>query len=83
MKPTPYRSLQTVTLTIIIIGLLALALGGYLNPILRLTLNPLIQAQTWLSNRYVAVRDFLTAPRDLASLQQENQMLEAEGLRRA
>lgn len=81
MKPTPYRPLQTVTLAIIIIGLIALALGGYLTPILRVTLAPAVQVQTWLSDRYLAVRDFLLAPRDVASLRQEIQTLEAENAR--
>jgi rod shape-determining protein MreC len=78
MNPTPFRSLQTVTLTIIVIGLIALALGGYLTPIFNVTLEPLVEAQTWLSNRFYAIRDFLTAPRDMAALRQENQMLQDE-----
>lgn len=78
MNRTPTRSLQTVALTILVVGLIALALGGYLNPLLRITLNPLVAAQTWISERFLSVQDFLTAPRDLASLQQENQRLEAE-----
>ena len=78
MNRSPYRSFQTVTLTLIVIGLVVLALGGYLTPLVRVTLAPVIQVQTWISDRYLAIRDFLTAPRDLASLQQENQLLEAE-----
>jgi rod shape-determining protein MreC len=42
------------------------------------TSEPWITAQTWLSDRYNAVRNFLTAPRDLTSLQQENLRLQQE-----
>jgi rod shape-determining protein MreC len=78
MNQTPYRSLQTVTVAILIVGILALALGGYLAPVFRVTLEPLVQVQTWISDRFIAVRDFLTAPRDVASLRQENAQLEGE-----
>jgi rod shape-determining protein MreC len=63
---------------ILVVGLIALALGGYLTPIFSVTLGPLVEAQTWLSTRFLAVREIVTAPRDLASLRQENQELESE-----
>jgi rod shape-determining protein MreC len=78
MNQPPYRSLQTVTLAIIVVGLIALALGGYLTPIFSTTMGPLVEAQTWLSIRFLAVRDYVTAPRDLASLREDNQQLESE-----
>ncbi len=78
MNSSPYRTLQTVTLTIAVLGILLLALGGYLNPLLRVTLEPLIVSQTWLSSRYGALRDVLAAPQDMALLRMRNQELEAE-----
>jgi rod shape-determining protein MreC len=78
MKSSSQPSLQTITFILIVIGIIALALGGYLAPLSGLTFSPFVQAQTWVSSRYLAVRDFLTAPRDLASLRQENQQLESE-----
>ncbi|MDX1436302.1 MAG: rod shape-determining protein MreC [Anaerolineales bacterium] len=78
MNQFSIRSIQTVTLAVIIIGVILLALGGYLTPVLRITSQPWVTAQTWVSDRYNAVRDFLTAPRDLAGLQQENQQLKQE-----
>lgn len=72
------RSLQSAVLALVVIGLLALALGGYLTPLSRLLLNPLLSAQTWLSTRFQALQDMVTSPRDLASLQEENARLEAE-----
>ena len=65
-------------LVLFVIGILALALGGYLTPLTRISLNPLIRAQTWLATRYTAVTDYLTMPRDVATLRQHNQELESE-----
>lgn len=72
------RTFQTVTLALLVIGILLLALGGYLTPVSRLALAPFIGAQTWLYTRYAAVRDLLTTPRDVARLTQRNAELEAE-----
>ncbi len=72
------RSFQTAALAILVIGLLLLALGGYLAPISRVALSPFISTQTWLASRYLAIRDFMTAPRDVARLSQLNDQLEAE-----
>ena len=72
------RSFQTAALAILVIGILLLALGGYLTPVSRIALSPFISAQTWLASRYLAIRDFMTAPRDVARLSQLNDQLEAE-----
>jgi len=72
------RSLQTVTLALVVIGILLMALGGYLTPFSRLALSPFVGAQTWLFTRYSAVRDFFTTPRDVTLLSQQNAQLEAE-----
>lgn len=72
------RTFQTAALAILIIGILLLALGGYLTPISRVAFSPFISAQTWLASRYLAIRDFMTAPRDVARLSQLNEQLEAE-----
>ena len=72
------RTFQTAALAILIISILLLALGGYLAPISRIAFSPFITAQTWLASRYLAIRDFMTAPRDVARLSQLNEQLEAE-----
>jgi rod shape-determining protein MreC len=72
------RSFQTAALAILVIAILLLALGGYLTPVSRFALSPFIGAQTWLASRYLAIRDFMTAPRDVARLSQLNDQLEAE-----
>ena len=52
MRPASSRTIQTVFLVLVVIGLIILALGGYLSPVSRVALGPLIGAQTWLSTRY-------------------------------
>ncbi len=72
------RSFQTAALAILVVGILLLALGGYLSPISRIALSPFISTQTWMASRYLAIRDFMTAPRDVVRLAQINDQLEAE-----
>ena len=72
------QSWQRLMLLIIIGGVLALALGGFLAPILKVAFSPLIGAQQWLSSRYLAVVEFFSMPRDVAVLQQRNTELENE-----
>jgi rod shape-determining protein MreC len=78
MKTNFPRSLQTVIIALVAVGLVALALGGYFNPVTSRFTRLTIDAQTWISNRYLALADFLTVPRDMASLRQRNAELEAE-----
>ena len=72
------RTFQIAALVIIIISILLLALGGFLTPLSRIAFSPIISTQTWLASRYLAIRDFMTAPRDVARLSQLNDQLEAE-----
>jgi rod shape-determining protein MreC len=78
MKSNFPRSLQTIVIALVAVGLVILALGGYFNPVSNRVSRLAITAQTWLSNRYMAIVDFLTVPRDVTSLRQRNTELEAE-----
>ena len=78
MNPISPRFLRTATIALVVVGLIILALGGYLNPLFRVALNPLVSAQGWISSRFMALYDFLTVPRDVASLRQRNIELEAQ-----
>ena len=73
-----FRSLQTVIIALVMIGLLALALGGYFSPISSSFTHLLVGLQSWISVRFLAVTDFLTVPRDVSSLRQQNADLESE-----
>jgi rod shape-determining protein MreC len=72
------RTLQTTIIFLIVGGVMALALGGYFSSASNVFTGSLVNLQTWFSARFVAVQDFLTAPRDMASLRQRNVELEAE-----
>jgi rod shape-determining protein MreC len=78
MNKLSTRTLQTIVLVVFIAGAILLALGGYLSPVSRYVLSPIITAQTWLATRYQAIQNFFNAPQDLARLRQTNQELEAE-----
>ncbi|MFU8770794.1 MAG: rod shape-determining protein MreC [Anaerolineales bacterium] len=72
------RTFQTLIIILIVAGLLLLALGGYLAPLGRVALDPLIGIQTWVATRFQAVQDYLNTPPDMARLTQRNLELEAE-----
>jgi hypothetical protein len=60
------------------IGLIALVLGGYLTPLTRIVLNPVVSTQTWILTRSQILQYYLTSPQDLVQLRQRNLELEAE-----
>jgi rod shape-determining protein MreC len=72
------KSLQTIFIILLVLGFIMLALGGYLGGITTWFGQVSVSGQTWLSDRYMTISDFLTAPRDMASLQQRNSELESE-----
>jgi rod shape-determining protein MreC len=72
------RTWQSVTIGFVILGLLFMALGGFLNPVLDVVLNPILGAQEWLTSRYQAWQDLVNSPADLVLLRQRNSELEAE-----
>jgi rod shape-determining protein MreC len=78
MNTSTSRSLQTIVLVLIALGLIGLALGGYLSPLSRLFINPITSAQGWISSRYQAVQSILRASEDTTVLRQRNTELEAE-----
>ncbi len=78
MKSSSTRTWQTAVLAFIVIGLIALALGGYLTPLSRVVLAPFISAQTWLSTRFLTLQNLLSSSQDLTRLRQRNLELEAE-----
>ena len=65
-------------IVLVALGLVALALGGYFSPITSWFARLTVDVQTWISTRYLAVSEFLTVPRDMASLRQRNTELESE-----
>jgi len=78
MKKSLSPNLQTAVLVLVAIGVIGLALGGYFKSISDIFTGGLVGVQTWFSNRYMALVDFLTVPRDTTTLRQRNSELEAE-----
>jgi rod shape-determining protein MreC len=78
MKRSTSRTLVAATLILVAAGLLTLSLGGYLAPVQNFVLRPISAIQSWISLRVAALRDFLTSPRDVASLREEISRLEGE-----
>ena len=78
MKDLFSRTIQTTIVFLVIGGIMALALGGYFSSASNVFTGSLVNLQTWFSARFVAVQDFFTSPRDIASLRQRNAELEGE-----
>jgi rod shape-determining protein MreC len=74
-------SLRWFVFLLIALGVVGLALGGYLAPLSRIIINPVVSAQGWLAKRYQAVQSLVTQPEDVTSLRQKNAELEAENSR--
>jgi rod shape-determining protein MreC len=70
--------LRTVVIGIVVIGLIFLALSGVLRPFLGAAMDPVISMQRWLSDRFLAIYDFFTLPREVTDLLQKNAQLEDE-----
>lgn len=77
-SPSSPRPWQSIALALLAIGVLALALGGYLTPITKFILSPIEPVQSWVFSRFQAFQDFFNAPSDLVALRQRNAALEGE-----
>ena len=78
MKFLNPKNIQTIVLVAVIVGLLFLALSGYLTPLFNLSLNPLISLQSWLSVRYVSVRNLLASPGNITELREQKPNIKSQ-----
>ena len=78
MKARFPKPIPAFVIVLVAFGVIALALGGYLTPLSRVILNPLISAQTWIATRFQTLQNILNAPADVSALRQENLDLKAE-----
>ena len=78
MKLSFSNNWKTIIIVLIAAGLILLALGGYLSPVLNTLSSPFIQAQEWLSSRYIAVYQILNTSQDENELRTRNIQLENE-----
>ena len=73
-----FNSIKSLTILLIAVGLILLALGGYLSPVLVTLSRPFFGIQEWISSRYIAVNQLLNAPQDVEELRVRNIELENE-----
>jgi rod shape-determining protein MreC len=76
MKRRFSENWRKLTVFIFVIGIILLALSGFLTTILNQFIDPVIELQTWFSERVQVIYEFITVPRDVISLRQENQQLQ-------
>ncbi len=78
MKKISPRTWQSITIVLIVIGVLVMAISGMLDKIIGKAVDPLVGVQGWVSTRVQAIVDFFTLPRDVTTLMQQNAALEAK-----
>src|SRR5512142_597742 len=65
-------------ITLIVAGVMLLALSGYLAPFLKVAVDPVVGAQRWLATRYLAIFQMMRSPTDVTALRTENERLQSE-----
>ena len=75
------NSIRIFVFSLLALGIFLLALGGYIPTLTRAVLTPLTSSQTWISQQFQGLEDFISAPRDVAAIRRENENLEAENAR--
>jgi rod shape-determining protein MreC len=78
MKRTSPRVIFAGTLILIAVAILILQLSGYLTPMTNVLVRPVTTLQSWFAVRYIAVRDLLASPNDMATMREEINQLQAE-----
>lgn len=78
MKISISNSWKPITALLLAFALILLALGGYLGPILTTISRPVVNAQAWLSNRYIAIYQVVNSPQEESELRFRNLELENE-----
>lgn len=78
MNTSLQKYIQIGVLILVVVGVIFLGLSGYLNSIIKTATSPVVAAQQWLTTRYLALYEFITVPRDVATLRQRNAELEDE-----
>ncbi len=78
MKKISARTWQSITIVLIVIGILIMSISGLLDKIIGKAVDPMVGIQGWVSTRVQAIVDFFTLPRDVTTLMQQNAALEAK-----
>ncbi len=73
-----FNSIKSYAIVLVAVGLILLALSGYLSPVLVVLTKPFLGVQEWISSRYIAVNQILNAPQDVQELRLRNIELDSE-----
>lgn len=72
------RTLRTIVVILVAVGVVLLAFSGVLRPVLGKLMDPFVKVQSWVSTQFMAIYDFFTLPRDVTELMAENSELKNE-----
>lgn len=72
------RTLRTIVIILVVVGIILLAFSGILRPVFGKVMDPFVKLQGWLSTQFITVYDFFTLPRDVTDLIAENTALKNE-----
>ena len=72
------RTLRTIVIILVVVGIILLAFSGILRPVFGRVMDPFVKLQGWLSTQFLTVYDFFTLPRDVTDLIAENTALKNE-----
>ena len=75
------RPIQIIALSLAAIGILVLAFSGVFTSVSRLIVSPITSIQTWVSQQYQGVQNFISASQDIREIRQQNTELESENAR--
>ncbi len=78
MKDFFQKNWRTGVISLVVIGLMLLALSGTLSPYMRVVISPFVAAQRWLGTRYLALYQLVRSPGDTNQLRVENEQLKNE-----
>ncbi len=79
MKPKiSIRNWQIGVILLVFIGIILMAAGGLLRPMINTAISPFIWIQTGFSERFLGIYELLTLPRDTTALLERNSELEDE-----
>jgi rod shape-determining protein MreC len=78
MRDFLQKNWRTGVVTLLVAGAMMLALSGYLAPVVRIVLNPVVAVQHWFGTRYLYVYQMLQSPGDINAVRDDNERLESE-----
>jgi rod shape-determining protein MreC len=78
MRDFLQKNWRTGVVTLLVAGVMMLALSGYLAPVVRVVLEPVIAMQRWFATRYLVVYQLLQSPGDVTAIRTENDRLNNE-----